>query len=148
MRKPKLPGFIEFGILPDDYALLLLLPVFGVAWADGKIQPQEVNNLLAAANTFASLGVDPQHPKVQQWMKDPIHYEEAEKAIHFLNDLAFHEDFSEITATRVEDVVRICEQVAKSAGGFLGFAAVSGKEAKLIKGLQQIVDNIKRARGH
>ena len=146
MRKPRLPEFVEFGILPEEYAFLLLLPVFGVAWADGKVQPQEVQKLLATTNTFASLGVSEQHPIIDKWLKEPIDADYLSKGLDFLRDLSVHEDFSEITIPRLKEVLRLCQEVAKSSGGLLGLGAVSGAERKVMKALEQNIEFLERAR--
>jgi hypothetical protein len=146
MRKPRLPKFMEMGLLPEEYAYLLLLPVFGVAWADGEMQAQEVKSALSSTNTFASLGVSEQHPIVEKWSKEPIDSEYLHSGLDFLRDLSVHEDFGEITISRLEDVVRVCHEVAKSAGGILGIAAVSRAEKRVISALEQNIEFLRKAR--
>jgi hypothetical protein len=146
MRKPRLPKFMEMGLLPEEYAYLLLLPVFGVAWADGKVQAQEVRKLVSSANSFSSLGINEQHPIVEKWLKEPLSQADLESGLDFLRDLSVHEDFGEITVARLEEVVRLCHEVAKSAGGVLGIAAVSGAEKKVINALEQNIEFLRKAR--
>ena len=146
MRKPKLPGFLTFGILPEEYTLLLLLPVFGVAWADGKMQPNEVKSLLETTNSFASLGVSEEHPLLDKWLTEPLSADSVEQGLDFLRDLSVHEDFSEITITRLKEVLRLSQEVAKAAGGLLGIASVSGAERRVLKALEQNIEFLEKAR--
>jgi hypothetical protein len=146
LRKPRLPQFVEFEIMPEEYGFLLLLPVFGVAWADGKMQPQEVKNLMAHAEMFNSLGVSEQHPIVEKWLKEPLDAEYITKGLDFLRDLSVHEDFSEITVTRLREVLKLCQEVAQSAGGILGIGTVSGSEKKVMKALEQNIEFLEKAR--
>lgn len=136
---------LALGIDPGDYPLLLVLPIFGVAWSDEKLQREEGRALLSALK-LGTLGVTDQHHVIEEWLRAPLSRAQVERGLALLEKLSFHEDFSEIYLARLEESVRLCREVAASAGGLLAFGRVSSAEGAVIARLEQIISALKSAR--
>ena len=64
-----LDRLIELDIGPETLAAIEVVPLLSVAWADGKIQPEEREAIIAAA---AAAGIQPQdarYPLLEHWLE-------------------------------------------------------------------------------
>lgn len=115
-----LDRLIELDIGPEVLAAIEVVPLVFVAWADGKVQAEEREAIIAAA---AAAGIQPQdarYPLLEHWLQIRPAAEMIEAWRHYVNGLCLRLERSEIEELKhvVLDPVR---KVAHAAGGFLGF---------------------------
>jgi hypothetical protein len=93
----------ELGFTPDTIALLPIMPILQVAWAEGGITPRErdlIEKFATARGIGGRTGLDAGSPVVQ--------------------DLS------------AEQLVEYCEKVASASGGILGLGRISLDERTLL----------------
>lgn len=106
------------GLTESTLELLRLLPVVYVAWADGELQPEELDIILASADQLGvidgeSLGV------LQGWLgerPDETFFREGLRVLGYLV-ASLPEDEAE---QAVADVTALSDAVARAAGGIRG----------------------------
>ncbi|MBX3416438.1 MAG: hypothetical protein KF851_02450 [Pirellulaceae bacterium] len=129
----------EAGITGESIVALSLVPLLFVAWADGVVQPNEKEAILkAAAETNIDQG-SLAYQLLESWLKhEPAHdlLDAWKEYIREVRRVANVTAFNQIKAT----VLRRADDVAKSAGGFLGMAAISVSEQKVLDELAQAFD--------
>lgn len=119
------------GFTPETIALLPLMPVLQVAWAEGGVTPVErhlIEKLASARGIAPGSGADAQ---LMDWLAnkpaDTV-FQGAARLIH-----ALFESGSSLTADlTAEGLVEYCEQVASVSGGMLGLGRVSREERDLL----------------
>jgi len=117
----------------DSWRTVLLLPLVHVAWADGKIQPQEAERIRQAA---LEMGVPESGLKrVRAWLQTRPNDASLMHSKRLIVALAQRHrglgaDLSSDTPSRV---LALCEQVAESAGGLFDLAfTVDANERRVL----------------
>jgi hypothetical protein len=121
----------SLGFTPDTIALLPLMPVLQVAWAEGGVTPVErhlIEKLANARGIAPGSGADAQ---LMDWLanrpSDAV-FSGAARLIH-----ALLESGSSLTSDLTADgLVDYCEQVASVSGGIFGLGRVSREERDLL----------------
>ena len=110
----------DMGLQGPDYRLLLILPLFQVAWSDGELSRNEAQIILDAARANHLLGAGDDHPIIEHWMGSaaPAGYFEA--GCETLAQLASSRDYPDITPAQIAQVLVMCRQIANATGGFMG----------------------------
>lgn len=125
----------DLGIRSETLIALSLLPLVEVAWADGRIQLDERQALLQAAE---SVGVAP-GSEASQLLEAWLEHRPTE-AVHN----AWVDYIKALCASSAVDDSRVAlravtlgraEQIARSAGGVLGIGAISGSEREVLDNL-------------
>ena len=131
-----LDQLVEHDIHAETLAAFSLIPVIEVAWADGKIQPEEAKILLQA---LADAGISKDCVAcrmVEQWMDqrpDPKLMEIWKNYTRVLMGELTPEAGESVKGT----VMQHARAVAEAAGGFLGFARLSSQEEKVLRGIEE-----------
>lgn len=132
-----LDRLIELKIEPETIAAMAVVPFVAVAWADGKVQDEERQAILAAAQ---SAGVQPQdgrYPMLEFWMNKRPGAAMIEAWEHYIKDICKRLSKPEIDELR-HDVLGLARTVAQSAGGFLGIGSrISAAESDMLKRLEK-----------
>lgn len=111
----------DIGINAKNYQVLSLLPLVFVAWADGKIQKGEYVEIMKIAKERHYLHKGGEK-LLAHWLNEeptPSYYE---KGFRALVELARSEDTigEDITPKNLKELLDMCMDVAKSAGGLWG----------------------------
>lgn len=129
---PELLGeMAELGFTPDTVALLPLVPVLQVAWAEDGVSDTERRVLVELARARGVTEHGPADAQLSQWMTerpDPAVFAGATRLIHALLDAHPGEQLEIEPA----DLVRYCEQVAEASGSFFSLKRISAEERQLL----------------
>jgi hypothetical protein len=131
------------GFTPETIALLPLVPVLQVAWAEGGVTPVErhlIEKLANARGIVPGSGADAQ---LMDWLANRPSDEVFHGAARLT--LALLESGSSVVADlRADQLVEYCEQVASASGGIFGLGRVSADERAL---LASIAADLKARKG-
>ncbi len=125
------------GITIETLTAFRLVPLVAVAWSDDRLEENERDAILQAAEKS---GIDPDEPAMamlKAWTRKRPGAELFEAWCHYTKALAG----SLNGATRAvfqKEVVAQVQAVARSAGGVLGFGSISASE-------QAIIDRVEKA---
>ena len=124
------------GVKPETLAALQLIPLVAVAWADGQMQANERNAILAAAED-AGLGGSPAARKLLvSWLDHNPGSELVDAwkgyAVAMLADLT-----PEAAGVMRGKLLEGAREVATAAGGFLGIGSISDEERAVLVSLEQ-----------
>ena len=132
-----LDRLIELDIGPEALAALEVVPLVVVAWADGRVQPEEREMVIAIAKAAGIQSQDGRYPLLEHWLKRRPKAEVMEAWKHYVKDLCQRLDSQEIERLQHELLDR-ARQVAEAAGGFLGFGEkISAAELSVLDELEQ-----------
>jgi hypothetical protein len=133
------PGMLDklvaAGMDAGSLAALGLIPLLQVAWADGKVQPQEREALLEAAKRVELAEGSTGYQLLTGWFDrepQPELFDLWREYVRALRGAMTDETFGEIRRVILERA-RI---VARSAGGVLGVGSVLGSEHDVIKHIE------------
>jgi hypothetical protein len=130
-----LDKLVTAGLDAGSLAALGLIPLLQVAWADGKVQPQEREALLEAAKRVNLEPGSAGHELLTGWFDrepEPELFEVWKEYVRALRAAMTDETFREVR-TVILDRART---VARAAGGVLGVGSVLGSEHDVIKQLE------------
>jgi hypothetical protein len=117
----------ELGFTPDTVAVLPLVPIVEMAWAEGGITPAERALLVKLARERGIAEGSPADQLLAAWMSrqpSPGVFERATRLIRAILDTGSMTSDS-ISA---DDLIRYCESIAAASGGILGIGRISGEE--------------------
>jgi hypothetical protein len=129
----------DLSFTPGTVALLPLVPVLQVAWAEGGISTAERTAIIALARSRGiTAGSEADH-QLTAWLEQHPSADTFRKATRLIAAMVDHpgEGFQDITA---DDLVKYCEQIAHASGGIFGIGSVSAEERAA---LQQITRQLK-----
>jgi len=119
------------GFTPDTVALLPMLPVLQVAWAEGGVTPVErmlIEKLATARGIEPGGAADAQ---LMDWLANKPGDDVFQGATRLIRALV--ESGARVVADlSAADLVDYCEQVASASGGILGMGRVSAEEKQLL----------------
>ena len=124
----------ELGFTPDTVALLPLIPVLEMAWAEGGVTSSERTLILRLARSRGIGEGSPADRQLQQWIAarpDPHVFERARRLIAAM----VVSGGSAPAAVTADDLVAQCEQIAAASGGVFGIGRVSAEERALLSSL-------------
>lgn len=122
---------VELDIQPDLLATLSLVPLVEVAWADGTIQPEEHDAILAGASKIGMAQGSVDHAILQAWLRNLPPKSLLEAWVHYIEGLCEVLSPSERN-TLQDNLLGHARIVAESAGGFLGIGTISAKEKAVL----------------
>jgi hypothetical protein len=132
-----LDRLIELDIGPETLAAIEVVPLLSIAWADGKVQAEEREAIIAAA---AAAGIQPQdgrYPPLEYWLKTRPGAEMFEAWKHYVSGLCQRLEKPEIERLK-DNVLGLAEKVAEAAGGFLGIGnKISVAERTVLRKLER-----------
>lgn len=127
-----LTELVRIGVRPETLAAVSLIPLVAVAWADGKLDPEERRQVLAAEQEAGISTDDPSHHLLEQWLSDPPGDEVFLAWQHYVR--ALHEHLSSSGSQLLgEHVLKRARAVAKSCGGSWGYQSISPSEDRVLK---------------
>jgi hypothetical protein len=130
-----LDALVNLAVEPETLVAFTLVPLVEVAWADGEIHPKERDAIIKAA---VERGVDEDSPTahlLRNWLMtrpDPQLLETWRDYIEELKGSLTGETWTEMKKT----VMGRARGIAEAAGGFLGIAAISAPEKKMLEELE------------
>lgn len=136
----------ELGVEKSAAKVVGLLPLVYVAWADGKIQKAEREQIVHAAQELGWLegGGD---AVLERWLTTRPSDAQVKTGIALLNHLAKDKAHADIDADDLHMLLLLCKDVADSAGSFLGITrAQSAEEITALESIALSLD-IKNAKG-
>jgi hypothetical protein len=136
IKDPKLlDRLVKAGLDSESLAALGLIPLLHVAWADGKVQPQERSALLDAAKRVELHEDSPGHQLLTGWFDqepDPQLFQVWKEYVRALKDAMAEDTFAAVRNV----IVDRARTVARAAGGIVGVGAVTGTEHDAIKEIE------------
>jgi len=116
----------ELGYTRETVALLHLVPLINVAWADGKVSGPEREMILEAANMHGVEQASPAYQQLEDWLQnrpDEAFFDQTLKVIRHLAPVDGESG----------DILNQAMQVASASGGILGFGSkISAEEQALL----------------
>ena len=127
-----LDRLIECGISPASMASVALIPLVAVAWADNKMEANEKDAILKAASLAGVVENSASYQAISAWLDSRPDASLTDAWKDYMGALKESLDppaFNQLKAL----IIRRAENVAESAGGFLGLGnKVSESERKTI----------------
>ena len=127
------------GFTPRTIALLPLVPVLRVAWAEAGISAAErsmIVDLARARNIEPGSEAD---VLLMEWLDSRPSEETFQKAGRLIAAMLKRPEGTELHVT-ADDLMKHCEQIAHASGGVFGFGSVSAKEKAA---MQTIADQLR-----
>jgi hypothetical protein len=127
-----LEKLVDAGITGDTMAAIALVPLVHVAWSDGELDKKERAAILQAADHKGIKTDSPAHGLLDKWLDKKPSRELFAAWQSYIGGLGTHLDAKQIAELR-DQIVEFAREVARSAGGFLGFGAVSESETRALE---------------
>jgi hypothetical protein len=130
-----LDALIDCGITPESLTSVSLIPLVAVAWADDLMEDSEKEAILKAAATAGITSGTASYAMLESWLGARPGAELLDSWKAYISTLK--SSLSEPAFVQLKgSVIGRAEDVAKSAGGFLGLGnKVSATEEKVLKEL-------------
>lgn len=119
----------ELGFTPETVALLPLVPVVQVAWAEGGVTNAERKLLTDLARSRGIQAGSPADRHLQDWLVHEPDQAVFNKATRLIRAMLESGGGTDLTA---DDLVKYCENIAASSGGMLGMGRISAEERELL----------------
>ncbi len=132
IRNPQvLDKLMELEVSPSIMASLSIVPLVEVAWADGKVQDEEREAILAAAKKgIGEKSID--HELLEAWLNHCPPPKLLQAWTHFISGLCETMTETERNALKTE-LISHAQAVAEAAGGFLGLTSkISAREQAIL----------------
>lgn len=131
-----LTKLIHLNIHPEIVSSLSLIPLVEVAWADGKVEPNEKAAILKAAEANGIKAGDPDHDMLEAWLSKKPTSKLMSVWVDYVKGLCESLSADEVKQFR-ETLVGGARTVAEAHGGFLGLGnKISDSEAKVLQKLE------------
>jgi hypothetical protein len=135
-----LAKLVELEMRPETLACLALVPLVEVAWADGKISPEEEAAVLKAAEINKikkdSIGYD----LLKEWLRIKPKASMLNAWTHYIEGLCEVLTKKEIAALK-DDFLGNAKEVAEASGGILGIGSISKEEKEMLKKLEKAFES-------
>lgn len=135
VNKDLLRELLKLNIRPETLTAIALVPIIQVAWADGKIDKQEIDALSKGASKIGIGNDQVSQTILSEWLShkpDTALYDAWTNYMKGLCEIMSKENIEEMK----KDIIGHARQVAESAGGFLGLVN------KISKSEQEILDRL------
>jgi len=135
----RLDRLMELGITPETAAMLTLVPLIEVAWADGRMEEKERQAILAVVSQGGVTKGSPNYELLDHWLSRKPTPELLEAWTHYVEGLS--EQATPEERRRFEEwLVDRARTVAEAAGGFLGLTSpISDQEQQMIEKLRSAI---------
>jgi Mitochondrial ATPase inhibitor, IATP. len=128
----------ELGYTPDTVAVLHLVPLIQVAWADRKVTPQEREMILEASSLHGVAGGSAAYLQLTDWLDNRPSDEFFEQTLRIIGTIL--QTNPEAQGMSGSDVLADSIRVAEASGGILGFGNKISDEERAM--LQRIADAV------
>jgi hypothetical protein len=131
-----LKKLVELNIRPELVAVITLVPIIEVAWADGKLDENEKKVILKIS--AGHFGAEHQIPDIliKEWLAQKPAPAMLDAWIHYIKGLVEKMSPDEKVALK-KSIMSQAREVAEASGGFLGLNKISAQEDKLLKQLEK-----------
>lgn len=127
------------GFTPETLALLPLVPVLQVAWAEGGVSTAERTMIVDLARSREIAAGSPADVQLQEWLDTRPSEATFRKAARLIGAMLDQPAGAEMQVS-AEDLLKYCEQIAQASGGLFGIGSVSAEEKAA---LQQIAAQLR-----
>jgi hypothetical protein len=131
-----LDSLIELGITSETSAAFEVLPLIEVAWSDGDVDAEERRQVLLLATALGLELGSPAHAQLELWLKRAPE----ERLVEAWYEFSARRLATPASAIRFQRILEGALEVARVAGGVLGFRTVSSSE-------RAVFDRIRAALG-
>jgi hypothetical protein len=117
----------DLGFTPDTVAILPLVPIVEMAWAEGGITAAERAMLIALARQRGLLEGSPADLLLASWMDNrpsPDTFARATRLIRAVLDTGV----APIGSMTADEIIQHSESIAAASGGIFGFGKISSEE--------------------
>ena len=117
----------DLGFTPETLAVLPLVPIVQMAWAEGGITPAERHLLIKVARERGIAEGSPADAVLADWMaRQPTNdvFAKATRLIRAMLDSGA----PDTAAMSADDLIKYCERIATASGGILGLGKISADE--------------------
>jgi len=130
----------DLGFTPETIALLPLIPLLQVAWAESGVSAAERKAILELARARGIADGSVADHQLKTWLEQSPPADTFRKARRLIGAMVEHPEqgHADITA---EDLLKYCEEIAHASGGLFGIGSVSAEEQAA---MQQIAAELKR----
>jgi hypothetical protein len=134
-----LDRMMELGITPETAAMLALVPLIEVAWADGRMDVEERKAILDLVSQGGLTRGSPNYELLDHWLARKPAPELLEAWTHYVEGLC--EQMTAEERDRFEQwVLDRTRTIAESVGGFLGLTSpISEAERQMIQKLRAAI---------
>lgn len=133
-----LDRLVELKVEPETMTAIAVIPLVAVAWADGKVQDDEREAIMAAARATGVQPQDGRYPMLEFWMNKRPGPTMIEAWEHYIKDICKRLDKEEIEDLKRE-VLSLARSIAQAAGGFLGLGS------RICAGEQIVLNRLEKA---
>lgn len=133
----------SLGVDEESISAVALLPLVEVAWADGRVQPQERASILEHARERGLVSAEGQR-LIETWLRYRPSDAYLRRGREVLLALASRGDDPRFTQATLKDIVDLCGRVAGAAGGLFGrFSGFDPREQEIVS---EIAESFSRRR--
>ncbi|MFT5303167.1 MAG: hypothetical protein ACI87E_004975 [Mariniblastus sp.] len=137
---PTLDALHGCGITPESLASVALIPLVAVAWSDNKMEDPEKAAILKAAESAGIAVGTASYQTMESWLNNPPESELLDTWKSYIGALKSTLEGPALNQLK-NSVLGRAENVAKSAGGFLGLGnKVSDSEQGVLDDLAKAFD--------
>jgi hypothetical protein len=120
------------GYTPDTVALLYLVPLIQVAWAEGAVTRRERQLILKAAASHGIRRPGPAYEQLTEWLERHPSEEFFENTLRVISALLAEQPAAE-SEIHKRDLISYCTEIARVSGGILGIGAISEEERAVLE---------------
>ena len=128
------------GFTPDTIALLPLIPVLQVAWAEAGVSAAERALIVSLARSRGITEASAADRQLKEWLDYRPSEETFHKATRLIAAIVGSPDGGAVHVT-ADELIAYCDKIAHASGGIFGIGSVSAEERAA---LQEIAAAIKR----
>lgn len=122
LRRIQAAGFTE-----ESAALLQIVPLVQVAWADGEVTPRERARVLRMARLQGIDERDPAFPTLERWLAEPPSDGFFRQALEAIRSLLLHFRGERRMAER-QGLLAYCTEIAEASRGIFRLRRISDEE--------------------
>ncbi|GAA5507651.1 hypothetical protein [Novipirellula caenicola] len=126
------------GANAETVAALSLVPLVLVAWADGKVDPEERQPILAAAHEKGITEGTPAADLLEHWLSNKPKKQLALTWKHYITELISQMSDDALLSLRT-DIMDRARAVANASGGVLGFVKTTIDERRVLSFLDEVL---------
>jgi hypothetical protein len=138
-----LQKLLELGVGPEELAMLAVIPLVEVAWADGEVQEEEREAVLAGAAKIGGGKGGMDYELLEGWLNRRPPPKLLDAWVHYIRGLC--ETLSETEKHELQEtLIQRARAVAEAAGGFLGLTSkVSASEEAVLEKMEKAFESDK-----
>jgi hypothetical protein len=130
----------DLGYTPATVSLLHLVPLIGMAWAEGGVSDRERELIIEAARARGVEAGTPADTQLTDWLTTRPSGQTFERNLHAIRAILESLPQAEREVSR-SDLLSTATAIAEASGGVLGFRAVSPEERALLARISQELES-------